>query len=231
MSHPMLKVAYQRGRASAVAELPAAEHAMVKEAISWRGAMQTARGMLNPASLVQTGAKAVRPAAPGGAGAALRGAAREGMDLTGQALRNSNLMSMAGKTGLGAGIGAMASDEGQRGRGAIIGALGGLGAHAGMQYGGGAAIAKRMKGLGARAGSLVQKGKLDPGQVQAWAREQMRGGIAQHGQIRNRVGQALLGTAGGVGATAAAAQAAGPAPMQMQQPFQMSPGFRPNYRL
>jgi hypothetical protein len=227
MAHPMLKVAYQRGRDAAIEELPEDEHVQVKEAFSWRSAWQTARGVFDPSRLARVG-EAFSPG--GNIRGAIRGAAQEGARLTEQAGRNANLMAMAGKTGLGAGIGALAADEGQRGRGALIGAIGGLGAHAGMRYGGGAAIAKRMKGLGARAGARMQKGKLDPSQVQAWTRQQLSQGTPMHGQIRNRIGQALLGVGGGVGATAAASKALEPTVDPYDQYTQVA-GFQPNYRL
>jgi len=225
--HPLLKFAYQQGIERSVdACTSLEERGWVKEALDW----SRAATLFNPFKNV---AKSVASAAlPAG-----RGVTAAGQKAALSGLGSRALAQHATRTGVGAGIGAIAGGEGERGRGAMVGALAGLGMSAGARLGGAAARRKMLAGIGGKAARFAQQGKIAPNAaaIEQFVRQQATKGTWKHLNARQLMGSAALGTGGAVG-TGMAANALIPRTPPPQNPyaqlFQQASGFgaaRPRY--
>lgn len=206
--HPLLKYAYQQG----------IEQSRVKEASGW----SRAAAFMNPFKNV---AKSVVETAGPVAGQSLgkwgRGLSTTlGQQASMKGLGRRALAQHGLRTGLGAGVGAVAGGEGERGRGAMIGALTGLGFGAGARLGGAGARKKMLAGIGGKASRLVQQGKLAPNttSVQQFVRQQATKGTWKHLNARQLMGSAALGTGAAVG-TGVAANRLIPRAPEPQNPY------------
>jgi hypothetical protein len=200
----MLKEAYTRGLTQGIQNQhpeDAEDLQIIKEALDWRRAASVFNPIKNVAQSI------LRPSQVAGVA---RSTGNRAINLAGQAARKRGL-SAVGQSGLarqavmsggGAGIGALASDEGNRGRGAMIGALGGLGLGMGANLGGLKSFGKTVASTGRKAARQVQRGTMAPGQVQKYMTQQLTQTPLKHRVARQMIGAGVLGAGGAAGATA-----------------------------
>lgn len=129
-------------------------------------------------------------------------------DAAAAGVRNANIGAAVGMPAAGAGIGALAADEGEAGRGALLGGLAGLGGYAGLRAGGGKSLGQmysRTKGRMAK--EMFERGRhLEPGT--AWQRmfsgaqraAAPAGYTSRTKNLKRLIGAGTLGAGGAVGA-------------------------------
>lgn len=198
----MLKEAYFRGleHAARISAEDGEDLQIIKEAFDWRRALSVLDPVKNVAQRVLLPSQAAGMARSAGTKALTRAgrvAQKRGLAAVGQ----SALARQALLSGAGAGIGAAAGGEGNRGRGAMIGALGGLGLSAGAGAGGLKSFGKTVSVAGRRAARQVQRGALAPEGVHQFMKQQLTSGPMKHDVARQLIGAGLVGGAGATGAT------------------------------
>lgn len=181
----MLKIAYERGLTQGVHSYhPDAEDLeVIKEAFDWRRAISAFKPTVDAAR---------------GVGRTVRSGSREVL----RRASSSALGRQAALSGSGAGIGALASDEKNRGRGALIGALGGLGLGAGAHFGGLKSMNKTFKSLVQEGAKKSRGGQLSAKGIRKHVVNKMTSDPLKHETARQFLGAGVLGAGGAAGATA-----------------------------
>lgn len=212
--HEMLKEAYTRGLEASIRRESPNDVEFLKEAFDWRRALS----VFNPIATAARAAAAV-PLAAGGRWAR-RMVSPLAQQAAGGGVARSMLAQQALLSGAGAGIGALTAGEGQRGRGAAIGALGGLGLGLGARMGGLKSMGKSIATIAGSGARKIHTGTLARGDLGKYIAKQMTSSPWKHQIARQALGAGVVGGAGALGATALASKLI--PQQQAQQGYQMS---------
>lgn len=205
----LLKVAYRKGKEASFSKLDSEDALFVKEAQGWRNALSAVSRFVSPLRGAARGVLSTRMpgVVPGKITPRIsRLVTQRGAEAAAAGLPGAG--GLVGRAGIGAGIGALTSEDAERG--AIIGGLGGLGLGVGSRMGSGA-LRKAMTAAGGKAARMVRQGRLAPTQeaVQQFMSQQVFRGPWKHQAARGMLGGAALGTAGLAGGLAAGSALAG----------------------